>query len=166
MYCVTLACGMGLSDKAQISELATGALLHDIGKRHIPLHVLNKPDKLTDAEWEVIREHPAAGFRELVNRDDLTWAQLMMVYQHHERLDGTGYPAGIVGEEIHPWARYCSVVDVFDALTCERPYRKPLPVSEVCEYLGKYSGVWFDAEAVKCWTSQLRNMLDGKRRAS
>jgi HD-GYP domain-containing protein (c-di-GMP phosphodiesterase class II) len=157
IYCVMLALRMGLSDKAQISELATGALLHDVGKRHIPPHVLNKPDKLTDAEWEVIREHPATGFRDLVARDDLTWAQLMMVYQHHERLDGTGYPAGIVGEEIHSWARLCAVVDVFDALTCDRPYRRAVPVPEVCDYLAKYSGVWFDAEAVKCWTAHMRS---------
>jgi HD-GYP domain-containing protein (c-di-GMP phosphodiesterase class II) len=140
-----------------LAELAAGALLHDIGKRHIPPHVLNKPGKLSDDEWELVREHPTSGFRELVARDDLTWPQLMMVYQHHERLDGSGYPAGIHGDEMHPWARYCAVVDVFDALTCQRPYRRAVPVPEVCDYLTKHAGVWFDAEAVACWVAHIRS---------
>ena len=72
----------------------------------------------------------------------------MMVYQHHERLDGSGYPAGITGEEMHPWARICAVADVFDALTCQRPYRRAVPLSEACDYLQKHAGKWFDAEAV------------------
>ena len=135
--------------------MAAGALLHDIGKRHIPSHVLNKPGKLTDDEWELVREHPTSGFRELAGRTDLSWPQLMMVYQHHERLDGSGYPAGILGDEMHPWARICAVVDVFDALTCHRSYRRPVPASEVCNYLNKYAGLWFDAEAVACWTSHV-----------
>jgi HD-GYP domain-containing protein (c-di-GMP phosphodiesterase class II) len=155
MYCVVLAHRLGTCEVHELPELAAGALLHDIGKRHIPPQVLNKPGKLTDAEWDLVREHPGAGFRELSGRSDLTWAQLMMVYQHHERLDGSGYPAGVTGDEMHPWARVCAVVDVFDALTCHRPYRKPVPVKEVCEYLNKYAGVWFDADAVTCWTNHV-----------
>jgi HD-GYP domain-containing protein (c-di-GMP phosphodiesterase class II) len=155
MYCVVLAHRLGICDDDALPEVATGALLHDIGKRHIPSHVLNKPGKLTDDEWELVREHPASGFRELAGRTDLSWPQLMMVYQHHERLDGSGYPAGILGDEMHSWARVCAVVDVFDALTCHRPYRRPVPVSEVCDYLNKYAGHWFDAEAVACWTSHV-----------
>jgi HD-GYP domain-containing protein (c-di-GMP phosphodiesterase class II) len=157
MYCVILANKMGACSVPSLAEMAAGALLHDIGKRHIPPHVLNKPGKLTEEEWELIREHPASGFRELVGRGDLTWAQLMMVYQHHERLDGTGYPAGITADEMHPWARLCAVVDVFDALTCQRPYRKSVPVADVCDYLGKHSGGWFDAEAVACWSAHIRS---------
>ena len=155
MYCVVLAHRLGICAADALPELATGALLHDIGKRHIPQHVLNKPGKLTDDEWELVREHPASGFRELSGRADLSWPQLMMVYQHHERLDGSGYPAGIMGDEMHLWARLCAVVDVFDALSCHRPYRRPVPMSEVCDYLNKYAGLWFDAEAVTCWTSHV-----------
>jgi HD-GYP domain-containing protein (c-di-GMP phosphodiesterase class II) len=153
MYCVVLAHRLGICDDDGLREIAAGALLHDVGKRHIPPSVLNKPGKLTDDEWVLVREHPGSGFRELSGRDDLTWPQLMMVYQHHERLDGSGYPAGILGDEMHPWARLCAVVDVFDALTCHRPYRRSVPVPEVCDYLSKYAGHWFDAEAVSCWTS-------------
>jgi len=157
VYCLLLAGQMGISDMQELSQIASGALLHDIGKRHIPLGILNKPAKLTDEEWEQIREHPVSGFRELVERNDLSWPQLMMVYQHHERLDGSGYPTGVCADEIHPWARICCVADVFDALTCQRPYRKPVPKVEVCEHLEKHAGTWFDSEMVSRWTHYVRS---------
>lgn len=156
VYSTMLANRLGTFSKESLSELATGALLHDIGKRQIPQHVLNKPGKLTDQEWELVKEHPGTGFRELATRSDVTWAQLMMVYQHHERLNGTGYPAGIASDEIHPWAKICAVSDVFDALTCQRPYRRPMPLREVCDYLEKHAGTWFDADYVHCWTEHIR----------
>lgn len=157
VYCTMLASKLGQCNTAALSEVAAGALLHDIGKRHIPAHVLNKNGKPTDKEWELIREHPVTGFRDLATRSDLTWAQLMMVYQHHERLNGSGYPTGVPAAEIHPWAKICAVADVFDALTCQRPYRRPMPTAEVCDYLAKYSGVWFDAQAVECWISHIKS---------
>jgi HD-GYP domain-containing protein (c-di-GMP phosphodiesterase class II) len=157
-YCVMLARDLGYTATHELAQVATGALLHDIGKRHISPEVLNKPDKLTDDEWVQVREHPVSGFRELMGRGDLSWPQLMMVYQHHERLDGSGYPAGITGDEMHPWARVCAVADVFDALTCQRPYRRAMPLADVCDYLDKYAGVWFDREAVGCWTSHVRSV--------
>jgi HD-GYP domain-containing protein (c-di-GMP phosphodiesterase class II) len=159
VYCTVLASQLGTHDSTVLGELAAGALLHDIGKRHIPAHVLNKPSKLSDEEWELIVEHPASGFREMATRDGVTWGQLMMIYQHHERNDGSGYPAGVLADEIHPWARICAVADVFDALTCHRPYRRPLPTAEVCDYLDKYAGTWFDAHATACWTSHVRSTL-------
>jgi HD-GYP domain-containing protein (c-di-GMP phosphodiesterase class II) len=158
MYCAALASRLWMNSAEELAELAAGALLHDIGKRHISPEVLNKPDKLTDDEWVQVREHPVSGFRELMGRGDLSWPQLMMVYQHHERLDGSGYPAGITGDEMHPWARVCAVADVFDALTCQRPYRRAMPLADVCDYLDKYAGVWFDREAVGCWTSHVRSV--------
>jgi HD-GYP domain-containing protein (c-di-GMP phosphodiesterase class II) len=114
---------------------------------------LNKNGKPTDEEWRLIKRHPTAGFEELCFRDDLSWAQLMIVYQHHERLDGKGYPVGILGDEMHPWARICAVADVFDALTCERPYRKPLSVRDACQYLSDHAGTSFDQEMVRCWVT-------------
>ena len=83
-----------VTSRDELAPVATGALLHDIGKRHVPFAVLNKPAKPTEEEWVVIRKHPTDGYHELCNRPDLIWGQLMMVYQHHERLDGSGYPAG------------------------------------------------------------------------
>jgi HD-GYP domain-containing protein (c-di-GMP phosphodiesterase class II) len=154
-YCVLLAREMGLGDKGVMAQVATGALLHDIGKRHVPKEVLNKKDKPTEEEWKIIRSHPGIGYQELCHRADLIWPQLMMVYQHHERLDGSGYPTGAANGDIHPWAKLCAVVDVFDALTCSRPYREPVPAGEVCKYLQENAGKWFDAEVVACWTAQV-----------
>jgi HD-GYP domain-containing protein (c-di-GMP phosphodiesterase class II) len=157
-YCVLLARELGPADTDVLSEIAAGALLHDIGKRHVPAAILNKPGKPSPEEWEQIRRHPATGYQELARRDDVTWGQLMMIYQHHERLDGTGYPAGVRGGEMHDWAKLCAVADVFDALTCHRPYRKGLPVPEVCAYLVEHAETWFDKDVVACLTSQLRGL--------
>lgn len=152
VYCALLGKLLGMSDEAELSDLSAAALLHDIGKRHISPHILNKSERLTEEEWDLIREHPTSGFRELSQRGDMSWAQLMVVYQHHERLDGSGYPAGVTSDDIHPWAKICAVADVFDALTCHRPYRKPMPLAEACDYLTKHSGTTFDPEIVQCWS--------------
>ncbi|MCU0876610.1 MAG: HD-GYP domain-containing protein [Pirellulaceae bacterium] len=157
-YCVMLARDLGYSQEHELASVATGALLHDIGKRHVPAEILNKPAKPTAEEWAIIRKHPVSGYQELSKRSDLSWGQLMMVYQHHERLDGSGYPSGATGDDIHPWAKVCAVVDVFDALTCSRPYRQPVPSGEVCDYLQQHTGTWFDREVVACWAQQVRNI--------
>jgi putative nucleotidyltransferase with HDIG domain len=157
-YCVLLARELGYGKSTDLAQVATGALLHDIGKRHVPSHVLNKVSKPTPEEWAIIRRHPTTGFQELRERTDLNWGQLMMVYQHHERMDGGGYPTGAVAEDIHPWARICAVVDVFDALTCSRPYRAPVAVRDVRDYLERHAGTWFDREVATCWAMQVRNM--------
>jgi HD-GYP domain-containing protein (c-di-GMP phosphodiesterase class II) len=79
--------------------------------------------------------------------------QLMVVYQHHERIDGSGYPVGFQGDEIHPWARMLAIVDVFDAITGRRPYRKSAASSEAMEYICSNAGTHFDPEMVACWKS-------------
>jgi HD-GYP domain-containing protein (c-di-GMP phosphodiesterase class II) len=79
----------------------------------------------------------------------------MVVYQHHERLDGTGYPTGVKAAEIHPWARLCAVAVVFDAMTCHRPYRKAAGTKAASDHLKQRAGTWFDPDAVKYWTSQV-----------
>jgi HD-GYP domain-containing protein (c-di-GMP phosphodiesterase class II) len=150
-YCLALARGLGMNDVTVLKEMATGALLHDYGKRHIPKYVLNCTSKLDDAAWQMMLMHPTHGFRDLCVREDVTWAQVMMAYQHHERPDGKGYPVGIGGEEIHLWARICKIADVFDALTSERPYRKPDPISRVFEMLESRAGTEFDGELVQCF---------------
>jgi HD-GYP domain-containing protein (c-di-GMP phosphodiesterase class II) len=155
-YCLTLARGLGIREKQELVALVGGALLHDIGKRHLPHDLLNKAGKLTPQEMALMRQHPQKGFEELCQRSDLNWGQLMMVYQHHERLDGKGYPVQIGGDEMHPWAKICAVGDVFDALTSARPYRKPIEIESALEFFERRAGAAFDAEIVKCLTSLMR----------
>jgi len=158
-YCVVLAGGLGIRDEDDLVHLAVGALLHDVGKRKIPPALLNHPGRFNDEQWELVRRHPTDGFCEVCLRPDLTWGQLMMIYQHHERLDGRGYPVGLVDREIHDWARICKVADVFDALSSDRPYRKAEPVDKVLDFLVARAGTEFDKEMVRC----LRAMIECKR---
>jgi HD-GYP domain-containing protein (c-di-GMP phosphodiesterase class II) len=152
-YGVLMAERLGLCGGSQFELLAKGAILHDIGKRFIPASILQKPAKLDSEERAIIETHPQRGYEELCGRDDMTHEQLMMVYQHHERFDGKGYPVGFQGEEIHPWARMLAVVDVFDAMTGTRPYRRPATVADAMDYICKSAGTHFDPEMVACWNS-------------
>ncbi len=132
-YTLAIAGRMGLK-KEDITLLAGGALVHDIGKRNVPPAVLNKTTTLSEEERAIIQQHPQWGFEQLCSQASMCWGQLMMVYQHHERLDGRGYPGNMTGAEIHDWAKICAVADVFDALTCDRPYRKAFTISEAREF--------------------------------
>jgi putative nucleotidyltransferase with HDIG domain len=140
---------------ADLKPIAAGALMHDIGKRRIPRHIIRKRGGLSDEERELIRQHPAIGFEELCMRGDMSWEGLMTVYQHHERLDGGGYPGRLTGEEIHEWARICAIADVFDALRSDRSYRRAVPLDDVVEYLDARAGREFDEEMVRCWNSAI-----------
>jgi HD-GYP domain-containing protein (c-di-GMP phosphodiesterase class II) len=150
-YVVMLAKAIGISDPAQLEEMATGGLLHDLGKLAVPDAILTKPSRLEDGEYQIIKQHPTTGFIRLCDRKDLTFAQLMMVYQHHERLDGKGYPVGIVGKEIHEWARMTSVVDIFEALTANRPYRREMPAEEAFAIMDRQAGPALDPDIYQCW---------------
>jgi HD-GYP domain-containing protein (c-di-GMP phosphodiesterase class II) len=152
-YGVIFAERLGLCEAGQFEPLAKAAILHDLGKRFIPASILQKPAKLDPEERAIIETHPQRGYEELCARDDMTHEQLMMVYQHHERFDGKGYPVGFQGEEIHPWARMLAVVDVFDAMTGARPYRRPATAADAMDYICKSAGTHFDPEMVACWNS-------------
>ncbi|WP_146397889.1 HD domain-containing phosphohydrolase [Planctomycetes bacterium CA13] len=151
-YCGILAAGLGYSHE-EIERITTGGLLHDLGKLDIDERILAKPGKLDELEYRQVKRHPSLGFRKLAERTDLCEGQLMMVYQHHERLDGGGYPVGNVGENLHPWAKICSVADVFEALTSQRPYRQPLTRKKAIEIQERDSGKSFDPEILECWKS-------------
>ncbi|MBW3600253.1 MAG: HD domain-containing protein [Planctomycetes bacterium] len=155
-YCVLLAVELGYSDAAELEQIVVGGLLHDIGKRYIPNRILAKAGPLTAAERDVICSHPRLGFVDLCNRKELNEGQLMMAYQHHERVDGGGYPVGVLGREMHPWARLCAVCDVFEAITGERPYRKPMTLPAALNLLSEQGGKHFDREMVQCWMSAVK----------
>jgi len=165
-YCALIALRSGHCDSIELSEIAAGGILHDIGKRHIPVQILNKSRGLTDQEWALMRQHPVSGYKELASRGDLSEGQLMMVYQHHERLDGSGYPDGIRGDKMHPWGKICAVADVFDALSSRRPYRGAVPLATVISYLRRFANTQFDAEAVHALTGAFAEELTSAAVAS
>ncbi len=150
-YVMLLAQGMGIGDETDLKAISVGGLLHDLGKLRIPNHVLTKKERLTDAEWKLIQRHPTDGFVALAERSELSYEQLMMVYQHHEKLDGSGYPVGIDGDEIHFYAQICTVVDIFEALTSNRPYRNPNTRKEAFEILEQMVPLKLNGEMVRCW---------------
>lgn len=110
--------------RAELSELALGAMLHDIGKIYTPVEVLNKPQMLTTKEIEIIRRHPGDGYALLRGNPQISARILQVAWAHHEKMDGSGYPRGLSGDQIHAWAKIVSIADVYDALTSERPYKR------------------------------------------
>lgn len=143
---------MGIRGEA-MQHIRRGALLHDIGKMGIPDSILLKPGPLTPAEWEIMRQHPIHAYEMLKTIDYLTPA-LEIPYSHHERWDGRGYPQGLSGNNLPLSARIFAVVDVWDALTSDRPYRHAWPEHQALEYISRESGRHFDPEVLKAFFGQ------------
>lgn len=144
-----LARQMGISE-ADLVHIRRGALLHDIGKMGVPDRILLKPGSLTDEEWSVMRQHPTFAYQMLSPIHFLKPA-LDIPYCHHEKWDGSGYPRGLKGEQIPLVARIFAVVDVWDALTSDRPYRKAWPPKQALAYLREQAGKHFDPAVVKAF---------------
>jgi HD-GYP domain-containing protein (c-di-GMP phosphodiesterase class II) len=125
------------SDGHDMHALGAGFFLHDLGKVRIDHSIINKPGKLTDQEWKDMRRHPDFGFQILDETDKLSKESNIIVLQHHERNDGSGYPAGLKGGDIHPYGRICSVADVYDALTSVRPYKPRIAPFEALRLMQK-----------------------------
>jgi len=137
-----------LADKINISQeqrvhMERGALLHDVGKMGIPDDILRKPGKLTSQEWEIMKHHPLYAYNILSQIDYLKPALDIPLY-HHEHWDGSGYPYGLSGEHIPLAARIFAVVDVYDALTSDRPYRAAWSKEQALDYMNSQSGQYFD----------------------
>lgn len=146
-------------DEDTIVHIRRGALLHDIGKMGIPDNVLLKTGPLTLIEWEVMRNHPVYAYKLLSNIDYLQ-PDLDIPYCHHERWDGSGYPQGLKGEQIPVSARIFSVVDVYDALSTDRPYRKAWEREKIIEYMAAKSGVVFDPKVVTSFIRMMRSIMN------
>jgi putative nucleotidyltransferase with HDIG domain len=142
-----LARMMGVNDE-DLVHITRGALLHDIGKMAIPDGILLKPGKLTDDERALIQKHPVYAY-EMLRRIDFLLPAIDIPYCHHEKWDGTGYPRGLKGEEIPFAARIFPVIDVYDALVSDRPYRKGMPVDIVKGIIQRDSGMHFDPRVVE-----------------
>ena len=144
---VRLAQALGLSED-EIMHIRRGALLHDMGKMGIPDEILQKPGPLTDDEWVIMRKHPGMAYQMLSQIRYLKDA-IIIPYYHHERWDGSGYPHKLKEEEIPLHARLFAVVDVWDALSSDRPYRKKMPHKEVVDYLKGEAGHLFDPQVIE-----------------
>lgn len=137
---------MGLS-KNMIKGIRTAGLLHDIGKFYVPSEILNKPGKLTEYEFNIIKSHPQTGY-ELLKGIDFPWPVAEIVFQHHEYLNGSGYPRGLKKDEILTEAKIICVTDVIESMASRRPYRPALGVDAALEEVTKFKGEKFDPEIV------------------
>ena len=143
---VKIATELGLPAE-QILSIRLASIVHDIGKLHIPSEILSKPSALNTAEYAIVQEHPTLGWKVLKNID-FPWPIADMVYQHHERLDGSGYPQGLKGDEILLEARIIMVADVVDAMSSNRPYRSSFSVIETLREITQAKGTLFAPQVV------------------
>ena len=153
VYAAGLARHFGLSE-LEIEALKAGALLHDVGKIAVPDYILNKPGKLTAAEFEKMKIHTVVG-AQILERVGFPYPVVPIVRHHHERWDGKGYPDGLRGEQIPMTARILTVVDCFDAVREDRQYRKAMTRDEACDFLRQHAGSQFDPHAVEAFLANL-----------
>jgi len=140
---VSLARQLGL-DETQTRQAGLAGLLHDVGKMMIPLEILNKPGKLTDAEFEAVKSHPAQGHKILLEGKRIGGVALDVCLHHHERVDGTGYPENLTNEQISLYAKMGAVCDVYDAITSDRPYKNGWEPAESIRKMAEWSNGHFD----------------------
>ncbi len=134
--------------ESELPHIRRGALLHDIGKMGIPDEILHKTEKLSDADWEIIKQHPITSYN-LLKEIEFLKPALEIPYCHHEKWDGTGYPRGLKGEEIPLAARIFTIIDVWDAITKDRIYRAAWPKQKALDYIRSQSGKYFDPRIVE-----------------
>ncbi|MBW7572082.1 HD-GYP domain-containing protein [Caproiciproducens faecalis] len=152
---IVMGVTLGLNE-TDLFKLGLGALLHDIGKVFVSKGIIDKTDSLTPEEYEEVKKHPDLGYEYLTRANlDLPLLGLIGILQHHERMDGSGYPAGLSGDGINRFSRIISIADVFDAMTSDRPYRPAMMPSEVMEYLMGGAGTLFDPELIQLFTRKV-----------
>ena len=152
-YSLLLGSRLGLAGD-QLRDLGLGALLHDVGKVFCS-DLCNKPGPLTPEEWERVRQHPWDGYTMLRQYTEVPLFAAHIAYQHHERLDGSGYPRGLTAERILPFAKVVGIADVFDAVTSDRSYARAAPPHQAMSLLLAGAGVKFDAEMVRAFSACL-----------
>ncbi len=134
-------------DKERTEGLYLAAMLHDIGKIGIPSAILSKPDKLSNEEYEIIKTHVQIAY-DILSKIDFPWPIADIVLQHHERINGSGYPFGLTGKDILLEAKIMSVADVVEAITAYRPYKPALDISYALKEIQKYSGIYYEPQVV------------------
>jgi HD-GYP domain-containing protein (c-di-GMP phosphodiesterase class II) len=141
-----IATEMDFSDD-RIRGLNLASSIHDVGKVVIPFQILSKPGKLNIIEFDIVKEHPTVAHDILINME-FYWPVSQMVVQHHERLDGSGYPAGLKGDAILPESRVLAIADVMEAMSFDRPYRPALGINAALEEITTKRGILFDSDVV------------------
>ena len=137
---------MNLSE-GQIESIYIAAMIHDIGKISVPSEILSKPDAINEAEYTLIKNHPEIAFETLKDIES-PWQTTKIIIQHHERLDGSGYPLGLTGEDIILEAKILGVADVIEAMSSHRPYRPSLGIEKALEEIVKNKGKLYDTKVV------------------
>ncbi len=161
VLCIAVGSALDYSNE-RLMELSIAALLHDIGKTRVPLEILNKPERLTSEEFEDMKNHSAYGYELVKDFDNLLSTDVLEgILYHQEKFDGTGYPASLAGYEIPEFARIISVCDVYDALTSDRPYRKPARPSEAIEFLMANKETHFDKRILRAFLKKVAPFPQG-----
>jgi len=142
-------------NSSQLRDLGTGAILHDLGKTKIDVEIINKPGKLTPAEYEEIKKHTEVGFEILRRMPEIPLLSAHVAFQHHEKLDGSGYPRGLKQDEIHEFARIVAVADVYDALLADRSYRKGYLPHQALEIVTSSTEAHFDPTVVAAFIDNI-----------
>lgn len=154
IYATILGQAYGYS-RNELYTLGLGSLLHDIGKTQLPQEVLLKPAQLTPEEFEIIKSHPAIGFKLLKDEPNVPLIAAHIALQHHERVDGSGYPRSIGGLDIHDFARWVGLVDSYDAMTTHRVYRNAMLPHEAMERLYAGAGTLYDQEKIELFRDKI-----------
>lgn len=154
VLCCVIGMGLGMNER-DLNYLVTAALLHDLGKLAIPKEILNKPGRLTPEEYQLMKTHSTRSYQLLAKRWDISAHIKQTVLLHHENVDGSGYPQGLIGEEQSLSVRILHVADVYDALTAKRPYKKPYSPFEAIEYLMGACGTMFDRSVVEVFMERV-----------
>jgi len=154
-YAVALAMRTGHLDPATLRELANGALLHDVGETLIDREAVNKAGALSPAEWAEVRRHPVAGHGLLMKVGGLGEIALDIVLHHHEKLDGSGYPHGLKGDDISEFVRIVTIADIFDALTTERHHQKARSTFEALKLMGESMGEELDRNLLRHFVAMM-----------
>lgn len=153
---LSLVLGVELNlNKNELKSLCLGAILHDIGKIFIPPKILNKEDKLTEEEYEIVKTHTIKGFDYLKDYYDIPPTARIIALQHHEQVDGKGYPKGLKGDDIYKLSKIVAITDVYDALTSDRPFRKAFSPNEAIEYIMANGNIKFDYEFVRKFVQKI-----------
>lgn len=154
VYTIALGKKLGLNEK-ELKDLGLGAILHDVGKMGIPINILNKTGQLTKEEYEIIQSHSEKGFEMIRKSVDLSLLTAHCAYQHHERLDGSGYPRQLSSKDIHYYAKIIGVADVYDAVTSNRVYRKAFLPHEALELLYSGADILYDKHIIEVFAKTI-----------